>query len=73
MLTPPVSSNASPENTLGWIMSSPFDIKTDLVSGRNHLKGVTVKSDKFITMINDLLSIDLNHRGVLLKFINKNL
>jgi hypothetical protein len=54
-------------------MSSPFDIMTNLLSGRNHLKGVTIKSDKFIKVVNDLVSIDLKQKGELYKFINKNL
>lgn len=79
--TPPASCNSSPENCIGaWIMSSPFDVNSTkslserkLLSGRNHLKGIIIKSDKFINVINDLLSIDLNQKSVLLKYINKNL
>ena len=62
-------------------MSSPFDLKSndkyqeyEFMGGRNHyVKGVMIKSDKFINVINDLLSIDLTQKSVLLKYINKNL
>ena len=61
-------------------MSSPFDVnytkclESDaplVVGGSNYSKGIIIKSDKFITAINDILSIDINHMNVLYKYINK--
>ncbi len=58
-------------------MSSPFDVnykcldEPEVVGGTNYSKGILIKSDKFITAINDILSIDINHMNVLYKYINK--
>ena len=57
-------------------MSSPFDLDSLQENGfcGRQIKGLNIKSDKVIKVINDLCSMNLqDQKSVLFKYINNNL